>query len=192
MLLTSIVEAVHILEKKYKLYLSMPKKRKYLPAPCPICGKEYGTVQFVVFRGDRSNVVCKIGHYDPDLYPPQKKSKTVETNPGIQETITVAIGPRVWHIFRTDLDIKVKLNPSGEIVPITEIFNKGVAGKSKAFGLIPSIASMIKNGGWRQRPDHSSRYRSRRRYHVPEKLSLEEWLEKINKEAERLKGVEAG
>jgi len=45
----------------------MPAKRKELPRPCPICGKENGTVQIVIFSTSR-NVICRIGHYDSEKY----------------------------------------------------------------------------------------------------------------------------
>jgi len=45
----------------------MPAKKKQLPRSCPICGKENGTVQIMIFSTSR-NVTCRIGHYDSVKY----------------------------------------------------------------------------------------------------------------------------
>lgn len=45
----------------------MPAKRKQLPRHCPICGKENGTVQIVIFSTS-NKVICRIGHYDSEKY----------------------------------------------------------------------------------------------------------------------------
>jgi len=51
----------------------MPAKRKPLPRPCPKCGKNYGTIQIVIFSDYKQNVICRIGHYDADGYRKIKK-----------------------------------------------------------------------------------------------------------------------
>ena len=45
----------------------MPAKRKILPRPCPLCGKENGTVQIVIWHNS-SRVNCRIGHYDSKIF----------------------------------------------------------------------------------------------------------------------------
>ena len=45
----------------------MPAKRRQLPRHCPICGKENGTIQIVIFSTS-NNVICRIGHYDSEKY----------------------------------------------------------------------------------------------------------------------------
>ncbi len=45
----------------------MPAKKKMLPRPCPLCGKENGTVQIVIFSSSME-VTCRIAHYDSKKY----------------------------------------------------------------------------------------------------------------------------
>ena len=45
----------------------MPAKRRLLPRPCPICGKENGTVQIVIWHNS-FKVNCRIGHYDSKTF----------------------------------------------------------------------------------------------------------------------------
>lgn len=45
----------------------MPAKKKMLPRPCPLCGKENGTVQIIIFSTSME-VTCRIGHYDSKKY----------------------------------------------------------------------------------------------------------------------------
>jgi len=53
----------------------MPAKRRLLPRPCPICGKENGTVQIIIWHNS-FRVNCRIGHYDSKKY--QKPSTPKE------------------------------------------------------------------------------------------------------------------
>lgn len=52
----------------------MPAKRRLLPRPCPICGKDNGTVQIVLFYNS-FRVNCRIGHYDSKTYKNPETSK---------------------------------------------------------------------------------------------------------------------
>ena len=53
----------------------MPTRKKLLPKPCPICKRENGTVQLMVFPNARSNFVCRIGHYVAEEYKLPKDKK---------------------------------------------------------------------------------------------------------------------
>ena len=52
----------------------MPAKRRLLPKPCPICGKDNGTVQIIIFSTSKS-VICRIGHYDSETYLKSQKER---------------------------------------------------------------------------------------------------------------------
>jgi hypothetical protein len=86
----------------------MPRPRKLLPAPCPICEKENGTVQLVVFnpkfhprlsyRKKPARVVLRIGHYSPKLYKDtQEKVASTRLRPYIRRGRKEWIGTRKYN-----------------------------------------------------------------------------------------------
>jgi len=84
----------------------MPAKRKPLPRPCPKCGKNYGTIQIVIFSDYKQNVICRIGHYDADGYRKIKKiNKLKKLDPENHDNNfqkDVRIKQRKWCSFRID------------------------------------------------------------------------------------------
>jgi len=108
----------------------LPAKRKPLPYPCPICGKEYGTVQMVMFNPrfhpfkpyrirkyseSPSGTLIRIGHYRPKPNGPSKRIN------------------KTWCSFRT---IALKINPGRR------------RKKSISMGFTPYCYEHIKECGW--------------------------------------------
>jgi len=56
----------------FTVLIKMPAKKRLLPRPCPICDKQNGTVQVVIFANEQ-NIYCRVWHYDPKKY---KKIRT--------------------------------------------------------------------------------------------------------------------
>lgn len=79
----------------------LPAKRKLLPQPCPICKRDNGTIQLVIFDPDGSSgdIVCRIGHYSSKKYKETKSKLANVRDLKLQRKIRRS-GGRIWHQFR--------------------------------------------------------------------------------------------
>lgn len=85
----------------------MVAKRKLLPRPCPICKRENGTIQFIIFRKRwEDRLICRIGHYIPEKYKPTRiaigDKNALKNMPDVIKKRGPETGGRVWHSFTID------------------------------------------------------------------------------------------
>lgn len=126
----------------------MPAKRKLLPKPCPICEDNYGTFQLVLFNSkykfSRHNITCRIRHYNSGLHAQIRKS--IRKGKGAR---TLYKGQ--WHSFQMDDSVKGITEPSGEIIPWHEYFQKTGKThlKSTTIKADQDLIAFIKKYGWR-------------------------------------------
>ena len=81
----------------------LPAKKKILPAPCPICKRQNGTVQLVVFPQAQSKLVCRIGHYIAEEYnPSEDKRKHLKIDILDIEKRNSTTRGKIWHSFKIE------------------------------------------------------------------------------------------
>lgn len=151
----------------------MPAKKKILPAPCPICNRENGTIQLVVFSESNSNLVCRIGHYISEEYKRDKdKIKKGEIDFQDVDKRNEKTRGKVWHSFR--------IEPKGESKDIEKLQeyidkyeNKRFSKKSISFSPEPIFYELIANTGWCMKP--YEKYHGRKRRYSKYHFSKEEY-----------------
>jgi hypothetical protein len=137
----------------------MPRKVKELPRPCPICGRNDGTIQFVIFNhryGTSNKLICRIGHYYSDYY----NSRKVALNSKFRQ-INKPYGKR-WHNFLTSWRVYQKHN--GKEVDVTEYFDIIEPDKwRRSITFTPhNIHEAIRDEGWKMVPERSLYMRRRK------------------------------
>lgn len=113
----------------------MPAKKKQLPRPCPLCGKENGTIQIMIFSTSR-NVTCRIGHYDSVKY--QNLSTLKEKRGGVKK----------WCGFKMDIFFAEENMPPLE--EDMDYLKTGYFGKRKSLSYTNPmfLLEAIKEEGW--------------------------------------------
>jgi hypothetical protein len=128
-----------------------------LPQPCPLCGRTYGTYQYVIFNHKnvscRRAVICRIGHYDKNYYLSRKIGKE---SPTISRKIKRPYG-KIWHSFkvlpvfniiRDRMTVKLSL--------FFETFKEDMEWeKSLTLKPEPWMSDYIKKWGWQMIPEES-------------------------------------
>lgn len=147
----------------------MPAKKKALPAPCPICKRENGTVQIVVFPESRTKVVCRIGHYISEEYKPSKeKRKHLEIDIQYLDKKSSTIRGKIWHNFTFDAEEqllkKFTLQMSHLQNHIEQYEKMGYQSKRKTITFTPEpiFYELIKKTGWCMRSYKNYHGRKRR------------------------------
>ncbi len=126
----------------------MPAKRKLLPNPCPICGRDNGTVQLVYFSS-LQEIIIRIGHYTSNRYRKTvRESKKIENNYD-KETIDKFdrkkhTNQRAWCSFRLHCS---RFPPRLE-KKLEKLSNGGYK-KSVTIPLPWSVHKIIKQDGWK-------------------------------------------
>jgi len=145
----------------------MPAKRKPLPQPCPKCGKNYGTMQIVIFSNDyKENVTCRIGHYNAEGY---KKIKLInklnkinwinKKNPDKIFQKAIRKKQRKWCSFRMDKEFAKLVLPLEDDFEYLE--NKKYIKsfrKSITYSSLHFLKELIKEKGWHILPGYSDKY----------------------------------
>ncbi|MEX1053416.1 MAG: hypothetical protein WEC35_03310 [Nitrosopumilaceae archaeon] len=145
----------------------MPTKPKLLPQPCPICSRENGTIQLVIFK-KTDQVVCRIGHYGRLLYLKQKKQletekqkieKLKEEN---ENECGIKTRGKFWHSFRIEY-----LHRCDDLKHYSISYNNR---KSITTGSLGSYFSeVVRKYGWRMMSNSSGNYNGRVRKHIEQK-----------------------
>ncbi len=122
----------------------MPAKRKLLPYPCPICERDNGTIQIVIFDpdGESGDVVCRIGHYNSRKYNETKDKLDNVRNLKLQRKKRRS-GGRIWHYFR----ITHLLNEE-ELIENSIIFRYSHHKKKVTLSPNSQFINTIKKYGW--------------------------------------------
>jgi hypothetical protein len=135
----------------------MPAKRKMLPIPCPICGRENGTIQLVYFPDKYNSLVIRIGHYSSIL---RKKSISLSKSKNRNKTIItnqIQKRERVWCSFRSRLTYK----PDNNMELQSRKFERSVC-FSPSWEFLDNVYDL----GWRVISNSSYRYKGRERRNI--------------------------
>jgi hypothetical protein len=144
----------------------VPRKPTELPQPCPLCGRKYGTYQYVIFQPKayqryypgservdrrikrRSHVICRIGHYDPNYYLAMKRGQTKR---GIKQPYG-----KFWHSFTVNWE-PVALTREGMTVDLEHYFAEFLDDEWHRTSLTVKperwMSDKIKEFGWHMVPD---------------------------------------
>lgn len=127
----------------------MPAKIKLLPYPCPICGKENGTIQV----GILDELRFRIGHYNSQKYQLSKNQYKKNITP---KTKGYGTEGKIWHNFRIEF-----LRMPSDLVD-ENIFSKKEVEKFDSTITISKnqkFINLIKEKGWRVIPSNSKNKR---------------------------------
>jgi hypothetical protein len=147
----------------------MPAHRKILPQHCPICGKNYGTMQMVYFGSSRS-LVFRIGHYSKKRYK-SARSEYLRHRKAENYRKKIRSQQKVWHSFRSSVtrDLEEKYERH--------------YGYTKIIKTIPpplAIIRKIKKSGWEVLPNSSWNYRGRERENIEYDEEIQKILDRFN------------
>lgn len=134
----------------------MPAKQRILPQPCPKCGRKNGTVQLVMFNSPylpSRSLICRVGHYDKELYkkPKIKSEKKIDhsiINKNETKFKKVNTRGKVWCSFRIGYE-------SESIDDIRSL----QGGKSVTSSMSTQFYELIKKNGWRMLPTSGPNYK---------------------------------
>ncbi len=149
----------------------MPAKKKILPSPCPICGRNNGTIQIAIFPKSIQTVVFRIGHYIREEYKPTKEErKSFKIDVLDRDKRKESTRGKVWHSFTIKPQgSSTEMSKIQDIIDEYESRTTAKNKKSISFSPNPEFYEIIKNTGWCMKPYRN--YRGRRRkysdYHFP-------------------------
>ena len=136
----------------------MPARKKFLPRPCPICGRKNGTIQLVFFGGPVNALVVRIGHYSAKLRNDVTSSSKIQGLDEEKARLRKKKAERKWCSFRSEATSELEY----------EITKGRFYWKNETWSFRPpnSFLNRVYEGGWEIKGSSGSNYKGRIRKNI--------------------------